>query len=266
MQENGDYILVLFVVSTLFIVVIVILASLFLIAYQKKMVAQKLYIQRSEMQQQQRLLKAAVEAQEKERKRIASDLHDDIGSLLSALKLNVRHLKEVDVIGDDERYFLDQTAQLLDDGLANVRQISYNLLPPTLVRFGLWEAIRELTQRIDNSNQIEIAANFTEVNDFRLDPDSELSIFRVVQELLSNSLHHSNASKIELSGKCTHHLKIDYQDNGDGITDATQLQGLGMINMRSRLQTLNGELIVSGEDTPYFSAQLIVPLPQKSIV
>jgi signal transduction histidine kinase len=259
-QEKGENILILFIVSTLLIAIILILVFVFLLSYQKKIVSQKLLIKQVEMDVQQKLLKASVDAQEKERKRIASDLHDDIGSLLSALKLNVRHLKTVDKIGEEEVAFLDRTATMLDDGLANVRRISYDLLPPSLVRFGLWVTLNELVQLVNNSNQVSINANFTDVENCQLNKNSELSILRVMQELIANSLHHSEASEITISCKKKNGLEIEYRDNGKGITNQSQLQGLGMINMQARIQTLGGKIAISGEEIPHFLATLTVPL------
>jgi signal transduction histidine kinase len=225
------------------------------------MVAQKLQLQQAKVELQQKLLKASINAQEKERKRIASDLHDDIGSLLSALKLNVKHLKTVNQIKEAEKSFLDLTANMLDDGLKSVRDISYNLLPPTLARFGLWEALQELEQRINKSGQILVVANFSTMENCRFNEDSELSIFRIIQELLSNTLHHSGASEIIIKCRQTKQLEIEYSDNGIGITDQKQLQGLGMINMQSRMQSINGTLTISEPEANFFQAIIQIPLP-----
>jgi signal transduction histidine kinase len=260
MPKNGNDIVILFTISSLLIAAILILAFIFILSYQKKMVAQKEQIQQSKMDLQQKLLIASVDAQEKERKRIASDLHDDIGSLLSALKLNVKHLKTVDRIGDVEKDFLDRTAGMLDDGLANVRNVSYNLLPPTLVRFGLWEALKELTTRINDSGQIKVLVDFSQVENFRFNENSELAVFRVIQELIANTTHHSEATEITLKCKQTTELEIEYTDNGAGITNATQLQGLGMINMQSRIRAINGTIVISEADLSYFRTILNIPI------
>lgn len=247
-------------VSSLLIALILILAFAFLLSYQKKMVAQKLQIQEVKVDLQQRLLKASIDAQEKERKRIASDLHDDIGSLLSALKLNVKHLKTVDKIGKEEIEFLNQTGSMLNDGLTSVRNISYNLLPPTLVRFGLWEALKELIKRINDSGQIKVSADFRDVEDFRLAENCELSVFRVIQELIANTIHHSGATEVALKCRKNNLLVIEYIDNGSGITDQSQLQGLGMINMQSRIQTINGTLTISEARSLPFVATISIPI------
>lgn len=261
MQKDGDDILILFIASTLLIVVILILAFVFLLAYQKKVVSQQVFIQKSENDLNKKLLEAAFNAQEKERKRIASDLHDDIGSLLSALKINVQHLKTVDKIGESEHEFLETTHTMLDDGITNVRRISYDLLPPTLVRYGLWEAINELGKYIEKSQKVMISTEFESVENLRLDAVSELSIFRVLQELIANSLHHSSATTISLRCSISKDLIIHYEDNGNGFTDASQLNGLGILNMQRRIETLNGKMSLSTIEDRNFFAHLHIPKP-----
>ncbi|MFT6921821.1 MAG: signal transduction histidine kinase [Crocinitomicaceae bacterium] len=262
MQENGNDIVILFTVSSLLIALIVILALIFLFSYQKKMVKQNLQIQQGKLDLQQKLLIASIDAQEKERRRIASDLHDDIGSLLSAIKLNVKHLKTVDQVGKEEQEFLEQTATMLDDGITSVRNVSYNLLPPTLVRFGIWEALKELIKRINDSKQISVVAHFSKVDNCRLDEAIELSIFRVFQELIANTTHHSEATTITITSKLTTELEFTYSDNGKGITDNSQLQGLGMINMQSRIRAAGGSISISEANVLPFLVNFKVPMPQ----
>ena len=123
-----------FVASAMLIAIILILVFLFLIAYQKKMVLQRMHLQEIENSYQLELLQATIEGQERERKRIASDLHDHVGSLLSALKLNVMHLEQMPETGEGQRQFLQQTRVMLEDGLkmCDISVIIYYLLrlPP----------------------------------------------------------------------------------------------------------------------------------------
>jgi signal transduction histidine kinase len=259
MQEDGNDILILFIASTTLIVLILILAFMFLLAYQKKVVSQQIVIQKSENDLNKKLLEASITAQENERKRIASDLHDDIGSLLSALKINVQHLKTVDQIGEPERAFLETTHTMLNDGIANVRRISYDLLPPTLLRYGLWEAITELGKYIDQGQNVSVSTDFDSVHNLRLGEKAELSIFRVIQELIANSLHHSKATNISVRCDVNKDLMIYYEDNGPGFSDASQLNGLGILNMQRRIEALNGKMTLSSIEDNHFFALLQIP-------
>jgi signal transduction histidine kinase len=261
MQEEGNHILILFAISALLILIIIILAFVFLLSYQKKLVSQKLQIQKGESEFQQQLLVASIDAQEKERKRIASDLHDDFGSLLSGLKLNINYLKTIDKVGAPEKEFLTRTGVLIDDGLSNVRRISYDLLPPTLIRFGLWEALRELIKDVNYNNQIRAIADFKNISiSDELPEKTQLSLFRILKELIANSLHEDSVSEIRIHCKEENSLIILYQDNGNGFTDTSQPQGLGMINMQSRIRSINGKMELSSEEDQYFFANISIPL------
>lgn len=232
----------------------------FLISYQKKIVTQKLHIEQAEVEHRQKLLNATIEVQEKERKRIASDLHDDIGSLLSTMKLNLNYLKRAGQ-GEERDKVLDQTFAMVKDGLANVRRISYDLLPPTLVRLGLWEAITEFANRLNDSEQISMSLFIQGTEHFRLSGAEELAIFRVIQELVSNTLHHSDAKHIKLDIRAdVETLTLEYSDNGAGFSDAKQLGGLGMTNMQGRIGAINGSMQVSDESTGHFFARITLPI------
>lgn len=258
MQESK--LLILFIASSLLISVIVILALIFLFSYQKKMVRQKMQIHQVKLDLQQKLLAASINAQEKERKRIASDLHDDIGSLLSAIKLNVKHLKTVNEVGDSEKQFLENTALMLDGGLERIRTISYNLLPPTLVRFGLWEALKELINDINQSKQIQIKVDFANMDGHQLAETAQLSIFRVFQELISNTMHHSGATGVQIRIRKKDQLEFEYLDDGKGITDDLQLQGLGIINMQSRIRAVGGTISFPEVNALPFRVNFSIPL------
>lgn len=260
MQEEGSDIIILFISSALLIFIILVIVFVFVMAYQKKMVSQRIEIQQSKLKHQQDLLKASVEVQEKERKRIASDLHDDVGSLLSALRLNVNYLKTIEHIGDAEQEFLSQTTTMLDDGLKNVRRISYDLMPPTLKRYGFYRALGELVERLNESHQIKFKLDIKQVKDIKLKENVELALFRVMQELIANTLHHSSASVVNITIKEGTNLTITYTDDGNGITDETQLKGLGMVNMHSRIKSIDGEIDIAGTDKSHFFCSIVVPI------
>lgn len=264
MQQDGNQILAFIIFSSALIVFIIVLVLAFLISYQKKVVTQKLHIEQAEVEHQQKLLNATIEVQEKERKRIASDLHDDIGSLLSTMKLNLNYLQK-SRSEEESKKVLDQTFDMVKDGLANVRRISYDLLPPTLVRLGLWEAIKELTNRMNGSEQLTMTLATHGNEDLSLSATEELALFRVIQELVSNTLHHSGASHIALNINAnTTALTLDYQDNGSGFSTTEQRSGLGMTNMQSRISSIGGAIEVSDESTGHFFANIKLPLHAKN--
>jgi len=252
MQDESQFVLV-FAVSSLIIVLILILVILFVIAYQKRVATQRIKLDEIEKVHQIQLLQATLEMQERERKRIASDLHDDIGSLLSALKINVEFL-ESNETNERQRSFLQKTREKLETGIVQVRQISHDIYPPVLQKLGLWEAIKELFQSINASQKIEASLHRT-TDIVRLDPKIELGIYRVVQELVTNSLRHSEATHLSLTvSRLNKATQFVYADNGKGLPEETSTTGIGFLNMRSRIEAIHGKIRFESMETKGFTA------------
>lgn len=254
MQGESQFILV-FVVSSLIIALILILVILFVLAYQKRLVTQKIHLEKIEREHQLQLLKATLEVQERERRRIASDLHDDIGSLLSALKLNVQFLEDAET-NEKQRSFLAKTREKLETGIEQVRRISHDIYPPTLHKLGLWESLADFFRSIEESNSVHVVFNPGYQNE-RPDPKTELAVFRVIQELTTNSLRHSGASELRIwAEQQGANFIIHYHDNGKGISEDRLQQGLGMLNMKSRLEAIHGSIEFASQPNQGSSAKI----------
>jgi len=240
MQDESQFVLV-FVVSSLTILLILILVILFVVAYQKRVATQRLKLDTIERDHQKQLLQATLTVQERERKRIASDLHDDIGSLLSALKLNVQFLEDSEQ-NDRQKEFLTKTRVKLESGIDQVRRISHDMYPPELQKLGLWASLKELFSNIDTSEKVTTTIKGIP-EELRLNSTAELAVYRVMQELVTNSLRHSEADTLTLSVQNnTQHILIRYTDNGTGMDESTMKSGLGIMNMRSRIEAVNGSI------------------------
>ncbi len=221
---------------------------LFVIYYQKRMLQNKVDMQQMEADYQKELLKASINSQEKERGRIARDLHDEVGAVLSAVKINLNLLlRKVDK--DDQLSTTTHEAkEMVDETINSVRRISRDLLPPTLKEFGLASAINELCSRA-NAPEIVSVDFIGEESEQRFEIEKELSIYRVVQELLNNALKHAEAKNISV--KYAHkagQLLIDVEDNGTGF-DFKEAKdriepgkGIGLTNIESRVNAINGEI------------------------
>ena len=200
-----------------------------------------------EADQQKILLNASIKLQEEERQRLAADLHDDAGPLLATVRL---YLNE-NLVNQDKASQLQsiyQARQIVDDTIQLVRNISHNLMPPTLKNFGLESAVNDLFQKISGSGSINASCRFHDYKD-RLKEEKELIIFRVVQELINNILKHSNSSFIHLTQN-THeekfYLRIHHDGRGIVQADFDKLNisnvGLGLKNITSRLRLINGNI------------------------
>lgn len=240
MQDESQFVLV-FVVSSLTILLILILVILLVVAYQKRVATQRLKLDTIERDHQKQLLQATLTVQERERKRIASDLHDDIGSLLSALKLNVQFLEESEQ-NERQKEFLTKTRVKLESGIEQVRRISHDMYPPELQKLGLWESLKELFSNIDTSEKVTTSIKGIP-NQLRLESTTELAVYRVMQELVTNSLRHSKADTLTLSIQNNlEQVIIQYSDNGAGMNADEMKSGLGIMNMRSRIEVVNGNI------------------------
>lgn len=219
----------------------------FIIFHQRKVIRYQLRLQRMEQDQQKLLLNASIRLQEEERQRIAADLHDDAGPLLATARL---YLNEnlVNLDKTTQLQSIYNAKQIIDDTIQLIRNISHSLMPPTLKNFGLESAVNDLFQKISGSGSMNASSRFHDYRE-RLQPETELIIFRVIQELVNNILKHSNASFIHLTQNTSgQKFFIRLHHDGRGITqnDFNKLNksnvGLGLKNIQSRLKVLHGKI------------------------
>lgn len=262
MDTQNEQIIVVFVASAIFVLLLAILVILFLVIYQKRLVTQQNKMQKLENERQQQMLKATIEGQERERRRLAKDLHDGIGSLLSGLSLNLKHQNSSKNTTEAQREFLTEACEMLDNGIADVRRISHDLMPITLNRLGLAAAIREHIEpyQKNRSLHIELIAPRSEL---RFSNDLESGLFRVFQELLQNTVKHSQANSVNvLLGFESQNVTLDYTDNGVGF-DRSISAGLGLTGIESRIQSLNGTVKIDSAVNQGIQVKIVVPVQHK---
>jgi two-component system, NarL family, sensor kinase len=182
-------------------------------------------------EQQSQSIKAVIEAQELERKRIGSELHDSVGQKLGALKMHLQASEITPIVNE-----------LLLDTINETRSISHQLMPITLSNFGLSSALRELLQTSLPAAGIEYDY-FNKTEEQRFSQEIETSIYRVCQEIIANVLKHSQAKLFNLQMYIQNkHLMIVAEDDGVGITSSTFDMGMGLLNMKARIHQLNGQI------------------------
>lgn len=193
-------------------------------------------------QWQRARISAAITTLESERKRIAGDLHDELGPMLSAIKLQINHLEPVNAA---EAAVLEKSSSQIDDIIARFREISYNLLPNTLVRKGFIKATHEFIGKLKNLHGLQV--DFSSP-DFSLTAEREVNLYRVVQEIIQNTIKHAQATLLTISiTKTGQDILLQTQDNGVGFNyseKAGQGKGMGLFSLQSRAELLGGQLLV----------------------
>ncbi len=219
-------------------------------------------------QQQKLQLEAIINTEEKERKRIATDLHDGIGQLLSSVKINLAILEEkINLPEDDLRIKLltnskSSILQITDE----IRNISYNLLPPSLEQFGLASAMEEEIKKLDNNTELKFTF-YHSLNHEKFESKIEVVLFRSFQEIVNNILKHARATEvsIQLLGY-EDEIVLMIEDNGIGFDYYEAIQkknSSGLKNLFSRVMYINGKLKI--DSNPNAGTSIIITIKVLSI-
>lgn len=213
-----------------------------------------------EKQREAEQLRSMIAGEEQERKRIAQELHDGLGTLLATVKLqfNAVQNERPDV---DEVKSYQKADKLLDEACTEVRKISYNLMPAILQQYGLEYALQDLCEGINRSGHLEV--NFIPYGlDYPFDDQMAISIYRIVQELVKNTLRHAEATSliVQLSVE-DEMLNIVVEDDGQGFDPAEKLQhpGIGLQSIQSRLALLHGKMEIDSH--PGAGATFLIDIP-----
>ena len=228
-------------------------------------------IQALENKQTNLVLHASLEVEEQQKTKLAANLHDDVGPTLAAIKLFlpksfINHTREQEIgIIASAKDLVDQTAIM-------IRNISHELSPPALSKFGLASAIQEQFKSINKAGEIQVEANFVNYNR-KLTSERETHTYRLIQELLKNIFTHSNATTINLTQNAENeycYFRIDH--NGTGLTQAAfdtnvmQSKGLGLKNILGRIKVLEATLRFDyDQDKDLFKTVILIPYINTSI-
>ena len=198
---------------------------------------------------ERKVLNAVIETEETERKRFAKDLHDSIGPLLSSINLYLSALKETDE-SEKKQSIIKVSREAVNEALVSIKEISNNLSPHILSDFGLEKAIDSFTQKLQISEQINISFQVENLNK-RPNQQVEVVIYRVVTELIHNTIKHAKAKNIEINlSREKDELKLIYIDDGIGFDirklESGKAKGMGLYNILSRVRSLNGTHKIKG--------------------
>lgn len=241
-------IVILVVMGCLGMLILVAFIVLFVLYYQKKVLAQQNQLQAAENKYQRRLLSAAIQVEEKERERIANNMHDDVGTWLNVLKLNLIKVSRNAADRELTQKLSADNLNLIEESIQSIRGIIKDLAPRALKKFGYITALGDLCKHISSSG--EIGVTFLQNNlETRLPEQTELQLYRLTQELLNNIIKHTGAKIITVELKpvnAFYNLFISH--NGRGITMqqvselSKQEKGLGLKSIQSRAQLINAKV------------------------
>lgn len=241
-------------------ILIIILAYLFYNRYKWK---QKLLLQKEILRQQEITTKQILEAEEKERQRIAKDLHDGVGQMMSAAKMNLSAFEnDIQFSSESQKLSFDRIISMVDESCKEVRAASHQMMPNVLLKSGLASAVSDFIDKIDE-RKLRITLHTEGLNE-RLEENTEVTLYRIIQESVHNVIKHAQASTLDISlMKDAEGISVSIEDNGKGF-DTKQVnkdEGLGLKNMQARTEFLKGTIDI--DSSPGRGTLIAIFLPIK---
>lgn len=226
--------------------------------FKKNIYKQQLLNEELKNKHQLDLLQSSIAVQEGERKRIAANLHDELGAILSISRMRMVQL-EGDMANDKQIETLSEIRSYIETSIASMRRISHELIPPQLEQFGLMSTLESVTEQLSKTKKITVTLSSNNVPE--LSWPTQLGLFRVLMELMNNTIKHAQASEIHIElSFYDNNLQCLYRDNGKGLQENTPIKGLGFRNMEGRINALEGQLIIGGIHAAGFSASIQIPI------
>ncbi len=212
--------------------------------FRNKQKIQNLKIKELEKDKQLSAVDAMLKGQEEERSRIAKDLHDGLGGLLSGTKLSFTNMKENLILTPENASLFDKSLSMLDNTISDLRKVAHNLMPESLVKFGLIEALKDFCGSIQSASNIKI--DYQKIGaERKISNTAEVFIYRIIQELVNNAVKHSKANEIMVQLAYTNNkIAITVEDDGVGydFNEAKLNKGSGLENIAYRVDYFNGTI------------------------
>ncbi|HSN59520.1 MAG TPA: sensor histidine kinase, partial [Ferruginibacter sp.] len=218
--------------------------------YRHKQKLQQQRIAELETQQQLTAAEAVLKGEEQERTRLAKDLHDGLGGMLSGIKFSLNTMKGNLVMTPENANAFERSMDMLDSSIQEMRRVAHNMMPEALVKFGLDTALKDFCNDINQSGALKTNYHSMGLNNSSIDQTMAITIYRIVQELINNSIKHASAtSAIVQLTKSGNELSLTVEDDGKGFDTKilTRAKGIGWSNIQSRVDFLKGKLDVNSE-------------------
>jgi two-component system NarL family sensor kinase len=240
MPENNQYFFII-IIATLVMLFLAAGVIFFVALYQRRVIKHQIELKEINDTQQLQLTQAAIESEEKERRRIASELHDDVGATLSSIRMFLHK-------ADTNPEMMQESKTMLDDSIKKVRNISHRLQPDILHTLGFQAALQSFAETITKGGSLNVSYNGNSPIP-KLKENVELTVYRIVQELVSNIIKHSQATTLAISTNYNdNHLVITMEHSGTGLTNDRfneqiyKKGAIGLKNIVNRLNSVNATI------------------------
>ena len=258
-EPAQDQLILLLSIGTIGVLLLTVFIILFFFTYQRKMFISQHEKQKRELEFQRQMVEAQLDSQEKERVRIASDLHDSLGSLLWGAKVNATYIERTSSRRDESRESHQELMGALDHAIGVVRRIAWELTPEAFHQTGLSESLSTLCDRVNGKG---LKAVFKEEGSRLWQDDRALQTFRIAQELVSNCIKHAQATELSIHLTwSTNKLIVRVEDDGVGFKLGETRSGVGWWNIEQRARQLKAEITMGKTPpAPGSSIQVTIPL------
>jgi two-component system, NarL family, sensor kinase len=218
--------------------------------YKNKQTLQQQKIAELETQQQLTATEAVLKGEEQERTRLAKDLHDGLGGMLSGIKYSFNTMKGNMIMTPDNAQAFERSMDMLDSSIKEMRRVAHNMMPEALVKFGLDTALKDFCNEIQKSGALQISYQSIGLQNEVIDQTVGITVYRIVQELINNTMKHAMAkTAIVQVTKSNNQLSVTVEDDGKGFDTAiiNNPVGMGWSNITNRVEFLKGKLDVDSQ-------------------
>lgn len=231
--------------------------------YQHRQQLQQQRITELETQQQLSATEAVLKGESQERTRLAKDLHDGLGGMLSGIKYSLNTMKGNLIMTPENAQAFERSIDMLDSSIQEMRRVAHNMMPEALVKFGLDTALRDFCLHISQSGALKVSYQSIGFSEIQLGQTVAVTIYRIVQELLNNIIKHAGAQTAIVQLSVTNHtLSVTVEDDGIGFDTSAlkQSAGIGWSNIENRIIFLNGKLDIQSVNNKGTSVWIELPL------
>jgi len=228
--------------------------------YRHKQKLQQQLITDLETEKKLMATEAVLKGEEQERTRLAQDLHDGLGGMLSGIKYSFNTMKGQLVMTAENTRAFERSMDMLDSSIGEMRRVAHNMMPEALVKFGLNTALKDFCNDINQSGALKISYQSIGLEEAVLDRTGSIAVYRIVQELINNTMKHAGAttSLVQVS-LLQQILSVTVEDDGKGF-DIAMSEGMGYRNIRNRVDFLKGSIDIQSENSKGTSVHIEINL------